>query len=46
MSIDNNFLVVHFGGQVEMWSVKPPLMIWLQVLFIKFIGVNEIAIRA
>ena len=28
-----------------MWNTKPPLMIWLQVFFLKTIGFNELAIR-
>jgi 4-amino-4-deoxy-L-arabinose transferase-like glycosyltransferase len=28
-----------------MWSTKPPLLIWLQVFFIKTLGMGELAIR-
>ncbi len=42
---NGNFLVVHFDGAPEMWSTKPPFLIWLQVLFMKLIGVNVLAIR-
>ena len=45
MHKDGNFLVTHFLGQPDMWNTKPPLMIWLQVFFIKIFGVNELAIR-
>jgi len=29
MSHNGNYIVVHFDGKPEMWSTKPPLMIWL-----------------
>ncbi len=41
----NNFLVVTFGFEPEMWSTKPPLMIWLQCLSMHIFGVNEFAVR-
>ena len=40
-----SWIVTRFEGEPDMWNTKPPLMIWLQVLFMKFIGVNELAIR-
>jgi 4-amino-4-deoxy-L-arabinose transferase-like glycosyltransferase len=42
---NGNPLVVTFDGQPEMWSTKPPLMIWLQVISMKIIGVSELALR-
>lgn len=42
---DGDFIVTHFLGQPEMWNTKPPLMIWLQVFFMKTIGVGELAVR-
>lgn len=38
-------LVVTYGNQPEMWSVKPPMLIWLQVLSFKLFGVNDLAFR-
>lgn len=45
MNKNGNLLVTHFEGAPDMWNTKPPLMIWLQVLFIKIVGFNELAIR-
>jgi len=45
MNKSNNFIVTFFEGQPDMWNTKPPLLIWLQVLFLKIIGINEWAIR-
>lgn len=45
MSKDGDFIVTHIGNEPEMWNVKPPLMIWSQVLFIKALGPNETALR-
>ena len=42
---NNNFLVTHFSGQPEMWNTKPPLLIWMQVFWMKLIGVGELAVR-
>ncbi|HXB13785.1 MAG TPA: glycosyltransferase family 39 protein [Bacteroidia bacterium] len=40
-----SYLVPHIQGVPDMWSVKPPLMIWLQVLFMKLLGTGELAVR-
>lgn len=40
-----DYLVTHYEGTPDMWNTKPPLLIWIQVLFMKTIGVNELAIR-
>jgi len=45
MHTNGDFIVKHFEGAPDMWSTKPPLMIWLQVLFIKLLGVRELSIR-
>jgi 4-amino-4-deoxy-L-arabinose transferase-like glycosyltransferase len=45
MNKDGDFLVTHFSGMPDMWNTKPPLMIWLQVFFIKLFGVGELALR-
>lgn len=42
---NGNWLVTHFAGEPDLWNTKPPLLIWLQVLCMKIIGVNEIALR-
>ncbi|MDQ3049293.1 MAG: glycosyltransferase family 39 protein, partial [Bacteroidota bacterium] len=45
MSRDYEFLVVQYKNEPEMWSTKPPLMIWCQMICIKLFGENEFAIR-
>ena len=40
-----NFWVVTFNGSPDLWSVKPPLMIWLQMLSYKIFGVTKFALR-
>jgi 4-amino-4-deoxy-L-arabinose transferase-like glycosyltransferase len=42
---NGNLIVTYFDGSPEMWNTKPPLLIWMQVFFMKIIGVNELAIR-
>lgn len=42
---DGDFVVTHFEGKPDMWNTKPPLMIWLQVLFMKLFGVRELSVR-
>lgn len=45
MSKNGNWLVTFFDGKPDMWNTKPPLMIWLQVIFIKILGYRELSIR-
>lgn len=45
MATNNNWLVTHFEGQPDLWNSKPPLLIWLQALSIKALGVTEWAVR-
>lgn len=42
---NHNWLVPHFDRKPDMWSTKPPLMIWLQVGMMKIVGINELAVR-
>ena len=42
---NEDFIVTHFDGNPDMWNTKPPLLIWGQVLFMKILGVNELAVR-
>jgi len=42
---NHNLLVVHYGGAPDMWSVKPPLMVWLQTLSMQLCGMHEWATR-
>jgi 4-amino-4-deoxy-L-arabinose transferase-like glycosyltransferase len=45
MFSNGNYLVTHYEGNPEMWNTKPPLLIWLQVLFFTLIGPSELALR-
>jgi 4-amino-4-deoxy-L-arabinose transferase-like glycosyltransferase len=45
MSKNGNYLVTYFEGLPDMWSTKPPVMVWLQQFFIKQLGVGELAVR-
>ena len=45
MSTNGNWLVATVRNMPDMISVKPPLINWIQVLFIKIIGPDELAIR-
>jgi 4-amino-4-deoxy-L-arabinose transferase-like glycosyltransferase len=40
-----NYLVPTYNGEADMWNLKPPLMVWLQVFFMKLIGINEWSVR-
>lgn len=45
MMRNGNWLVAHYNGQPDMWNTKPPLLIWIQTLFFKLLGPNELALR-
>src|SRR5262245_6165309 len=45
MYFNHDYIVTRYGGLPDLWSTKPPLMIWLQVLCMHFVGFNEIAVR-
>ena len=45
MHTNGNLIVTYYEGEPEMWNTKPPLVIWMQLIFIKLIGFNELAIR-
>ncbi|MCP9766030.1 ArnT family glycosyltransferase [Lacihabitans soyangensis] len=40
-----SFLYTTFDNQIDTWNTKPPLLIWLQVLFMNIFGPGEWAIR-
>lgn len=42
---NGNWLIPHCMGAPDMWSTKPPLMIWLQALSIRMLGPTELAVR-
>lgn len=45
MARSGNYLVTCFDGQPEMWSTKPPLLIWCQAFFFNLIGPGELGLR-
>ncbi len=45
MAANGHWLVPHFGGAPDMWGTKPPLLVWLQAIFMKIVGYNELAVR-
>jgi len=42
---NKNYLVRHYEGEPDNWGFKPPLLTWHQVIIMKLIGVNELAVR-
>ncbi|HKR06803.1 MAG TPA: glycosyltransferase family 39 protein [Bacteroidia bacterium] len=42
---NENYIVPYNEGVPEMWSVKPPLLIWMQIVLLKTIGYRELSIR-
>lgn len=45
MYLNGNYLVPHFEGVPDMWCTKPPILLWLQLGFMKLFGIGELAIR-
>ncbi|HKC36256.1 MAG TPA: glycosyltransferase family 39 protein [Chitinophagaceae bacterium] len=45
MSKNGHYWVMYNDGQPDFFNTKPPLVIWLQSLFISIFGVNEFAVR-
>lgn len=45
MFYGKDYLVARYEGQPDMWNTKPPLILWLQVIFMHLFGPGEIAIR-
>ncbi len=42
---NGNPIVTFYNGKPDMWNTKPPLMIWLQVVCMHLVGINELAVR-
>ena len=42
---NSDYIVTHFEGKPDMWNTKPPFLIWTQVILMKTIGINELAVR-
>jgi 4-amino-4-deoxy-L-arabinose transferase-like glycosyltransferase len=45
MSVNGNYLVKYFNNKPEMWGTEPPLASWLQLIFVKIFGYNEVSFR-
>ncbi len=45
MSKNGNWLVTHYKNSPDLWNLKPPFLIWMQVICIKILGFGELAIR-
>src|SRR5690606_19100197 len=45
MHLNNNFIVTYFRGEPDMCNTKPPLLIWMQLFWVKIIGPQELAFR-
>lgn len=42
---NNHWAIRYFENQPDMWELKPPLLIWCQVLSFKIFGYSELAAR-
>ncbi|MFN8416965.1 MAG: glycosyltransferase family 39 protein [Cytophagaceae bacterium] len=40
-----NYIVPTFEHQPDMWNLKPPFMLWMQIICIKAVGIGELAFR-
>lgn len=45
MSQTSNPIVMTYQGEPDFITTKPPLLIWIQALFIKMLGMRELAVR-
>jgi len=45
MYLTGQLLVPHFEGRPDMWCTKPPVLLWLQLGFMKMLGIGEVALR-
>ena len=45
MISNHKYLVITYDNIPDLWSVKPPLMIWVIALSFKLLGYNELALR-
>ncbi|MBK7406672.1 MAG: glycosyltransferase family 39 protein [Saprospirales bacterium] len=42
---NGNWLVTYYDGKPDLWSTKPPLLVWIQALHMKALGFNLLAVR-
>lgn len=45
MATGGGWLIPKVEGHPDMYGTKPPLLVWLQALFMKILGYNELAVR-
>ncbi len=45
MMHNGKYFSAYMNGLPDLWNTKPPLMLWIQILFIKMLGYNELAVR-
>ena len=45
MNENEKYFSLYYNGHPDLHNSKPPLIIWLQVMFVKVMGYNELAIR-
>lgn len=45
MAHNGQYIVKYFDHKPEMWGTEPPLFSWIQLLFTKLLGFNEVALR-
>ncbi len=45
MMRNNDYFNLYFGGQIDTWNAKPPLLSWLIVLSYKLFGVSTFTMR-
>lgn len=42
---NGNWIVTHYDSRPDMWNTKPPLLIWIQCLWLKMNGISHTSIR-
>ncbi len=42
---NNQWLVITFDGTPDLYGTKPPMLVWLQAVFMKLFGIGELAVR-
>lgn len=45
MYYNGDWGMTYYLDEPDMWNTKPPLLVWLQVIFMKLLGPGELAIR-
>lgn len=45
MMHNHNFIVPNYGGKPDMWSLKPPLVLWMQIGAYHLFGFSEFSAR-